>query len=96
MSSALNGNLAIWRFKHSKLNVIEICDEVTFDYYTGLPHILFNYIQNNNNNKKNKQKKKQKKLAFVQRPLSTHASDLLTPIHGYSLKVVFVSLGTFH
>ena len=38
MSPALNGNSAIWRFKHS--NAIKIRDGITFDFYTGLPHIL--------------------------------------------------------
>ena len=37
MSLALAGSSAIWRFKHS--NAIEICDGITFNFYTGLPHI---------------------------------------------------------
>ena len=37
MSPTLNGTSAIRRFKHS--NVIEICDGITFDFYTRLPHI---------------------------------------------------------
>ena len=38
MSPALKGSSAIWHFKHS--NVIEIRDRITFDFYTGLPHIV--------------------------------------------------------
>ena len=37
MSPALNGSSAIRRFKHS--DAIEIRDGITFDFYTGLPHI---------------------------------------------------------
>ena len=37
MSPALDGSSAIWHFKHS--NAIEICNGITFDFYTGLPHI---------------------------------------------------------
>ena len=37
MSHALNGSSAIRRLKHSK--AIEIRDGITFDYYTGLPHM---------------------------------------------------------
>ena len=36
MSSALNGSSAIRHFEGS--DVIEICDGITFDFYTGLPH----------------------------------------------------------
>ena len=38
MSPTLNGSSAIWRFKGS--NAIEICDGITFDFYTGLPHVF--------------------------------------------------------
>ena len=38
MSSALNRSSAIWRFEGS--NAIEIRDGITFDFYTGLPHML--------------------------------------------------------
>ena len=45
MSSALNGSSAIRRLEGS--DAIEICDGITFDFYTGLPHmkvmILANY-----------------------------------------------------
>ena len=34
----LNGSSAIWRFKHS--NAIEVHDGITFDFYTGLPHMV--------------------------------------------------------
>ena len=37
MSSALNGSSAIWRFEGS--DAIEIRDGLTFDFYTGLPHV---------------------------------------------------------
>ena len=37
MSPTLNESSAIQRFKHS--NVIEICDGITFDFYTVLPHV---------------------------------------------------------
>ena len=37
MSPTLNGSSAIKRFKHS--DVIKICDGITFDFYTGLPHM---------------------------------------------------------
>ena len=37
MSPALNGRSAIRHFKHS--DAIEIRDGITFDFYTGLPHI---------------------------------------------------------
>ena len=37
MSPALNRSLAIARFKGS--NAIEIRDRITFDFYTGLPHV---------------------------------------------------------
>ena len=37
MSPALNGSSAIQRFKRS--NAIEICDGITFDFYTGLSHV---------------------------------------------------------
>ena len=30
------GNTALWRFEGS--NAIEIRNEITFDFYTGLPH----------------------------------------------------------
>ena len=38
MSPALNGSSAIQRFERS--NAIEICNGITFDFYTGLPHII--------------------------------------------------------
>ena len=38
MSLAFNGSSAIPRFKDS--DVIIICDEITFDFYTGLPHMV--------------------------------------------------------
>ena len=38
MSPALNGSLAIQRFERS--DAIEIRDGITFDFYTGLSHIL--------------------------------------------------------
>ena len=42
MSPALNGSSAIWRFEGS--DVIEIHDgirdRITFDFYTGLPHVF--------------------------------------------------------
>ena len=37
MSPALNGSLAIQRFERS--DAIEIRDGITFDFYTGLPHV---------------------------------------------------------
>ena len=37
MNHVLNGNTVIRHFKHS--NVIEIRNGITFDFYTGLPHI---------------------------------------------------------
>ena len=37
MSPALNGSSAIRRFEGS--DVIEIRDGITFDFYTGLPHV---------------------------------------------------------
>ena len=42
MSSALHGSSAIRRFKHS--NVIKICDGITFNFYTWLPHIYMKTI----------------------------------------------------
>ena len=49
MSSALNGSSAIRRFKGS--NAIEIRDGITFNFYTGLPHVYWvqnacNWMQN--------------------------------------------------
>ena len=38
MSPALNGSSAIQRLERS--NVIEIHDGITFDFYTGLPHMI--------------------------------------------------------
>ena len=38
MSPALNRSSAIRCFKGS--DVIEIHDRITFDFYTGLPHVL--------------------------------------------------------
>ena len=37
MSPALNGSSAIRHFKGS--NAIEMCDGITFNFYTGLPHL---------------------------------------------------------
>ena len=37
MSPTLNGSSAIRRFERS--DAIEIRDEITFDFYTGLPHM---------------------------------------------------------
>ena len=37
MSPTLNGSSAIRRFERS--NAVEIRDGITFDFYTGLPHI---------------------------------------------------------
>ena len=42
MSPALNGSSVIWRFEGS--DAIEIRDEITFDFYTGLPHIASDEI----------------------------------------------------
>ena len=41
MSPALNGSSAIWRFEGS--DAIEIRNEITFDFYTGLPDVHFTY-----------------------------------------------------
>ena len=38
MSPALNRSSAIRRFEHG--NAIEIRDGITFDFYTGLPHVV--------------------------------------------------------
>ena len=38
MSPALNGSSTIWHFEGN--NVIEICDEITFDFYMGLHHVF--------------------------------------------------------
>ena len=40
MSPALNGSSGLQCFKH---NAVEICNEITFDFYTGLPHIRYLY-----------------------------------------------------
>ena len=45
MSPALNGSSAVQRFEGS--DVIEICDGITFDFYTGLPQIRINQIFTN-------------------------------------------------
>ena len=37
MSSTLNGSLAIQRFEGS--DAIKICNGITIDFYTGLPHM---------------------------------------------------------
>ena len=37
-SPTLNGSSAIWHFKRG--DAIEIRDGITFDFYTGLPHML--------------------------------------------------------
>ena len=39
MSPALNRSSAIRRFKHS--DAIKIRDGITFNFYTGLPHMSF-------------------------------------------------------
>ena len=39
MSPALNGSSAIRRFERG--DAIEIRDGITFDFYTGLPHVLW-------------------------------------------------------
>ena len=39
MSPALNGSSAMRRFECS--NAIEIRDGITFDFYSGLPHVSF-------------------------------------------------------
>ena len=39
MSPALNGSLAIRRFEGN--DAIEIRDEITIEFYTGLPHMYF-------------------------------------------------------
>ena len=38
MSPALNKSAAIWRFEGS--DAIEIYDGITFNFYTGLPHVF--------------------------------------------------------
>ena len=38
MSPTLNGSSAIRRFEGS--DAIKICDGITFDFYTGLPHMV--------------------------------------------------------
>ena len=38
MSTALNGSSVIWRFEGS--DAIEIRNEITFNFYTGLPHVV--------------------------------------------------------
>ena len=40
MSPAFNGSSVIRRFEGS--NAIEIRDGITFDFFTGLPHVLYN------------------------------------------------------
>ena len=47
MSLALNGSSVIWCFKHS--NAIEICNRMTFDFYTGLLQIIYRFTKNNDN-----------------------------------------------
>ena len=44
MSPALNESSAIRRFKGNY--AIKIRDGITFDFYTGLPHILIQYVLN--------------------------------------------------
>ena len=46
MSPALNGSSAIRCFKGS--DVIEIRDRITFDFYTGLPHIYCDRLRGDN------------------------------------------------
>ena len=41
MSPTLNGNSVIWRFEGS--DAIETCNGITFNFYTGLPHIVVSY-----------------------------------------------------
>ena len=43
MSPTLNGSSALERFKHS--NAIAICNGMMFDFYPGLPHMVFNCRQ---------------------------------------------------
>ena len=43
MNPALNRSSAIQHFKHT--DVIEICDGIIFDFYTGLPHLSITIIQ---------------------------------------------------
>ena len=38
MSPALNGSSAVRHFEGN--DAIEICDGMTFDFYTGLPHMF--------------------------------------------------------
>ena len=38
MSPALNRSSAIWHFEGS--DAIEICDGITFNFYTGLSHMF--------------------------------------------------------
>ena len=42
MSPALNGSSVIRHFEGS--DAIKICDGITFDFYTGLPHMVYIYI----------------------------------------------------
>ena len=42
MGPALNGSSAIRRFERS--DAIEIRDGITFNFYTGLPHVYVNYL----------------------------------------------------
>ena len=39
MSPALSGSSAIRRFEGN--DAIEICDEITFEFYTGLPQMVY-------------------------------------------------------
>ena len=47
MSPALNGSSAIRRFEGS--DAIEIHNEITFNFYTGLPHILNTVLHHSQN-----------------------------------------------
>ena len=45
MSPALNGSSVIRRFEGN--DAIEICDGITFDFYTGLPHLVYIILNQN-------------------------------------------------
>ena len=46
MNPALNGSSAIRRFEGN--DVIKLRDGITFDFYTGLPHIPSAFVNINN------------------------------------------------
>ena len=39
MSPACNGGFALYSFKHG--NAIDICNGIMFDFYLGLPNIVY-------------------------------------------------------